>query len=692
MVQFHFSSQQAKNSSHKFMNSEMARQFALSAQEEAFKYLCDQTASIYDNDFSDLKEIARKLINKDSDVDMSSIGVDNRNSINGIELEIPATQQMADEILPGVMDIKAVARIVDFCNQDYYKNKFYDKEGLGTIEIAVTVKPKEKKSKNNPGSCTLIRHHDYKVVSIVSKKDERPDSYCGSSMLDYVLFVRKGQEEFDNAKEGENSLSLNPVKNNLEIDATDALAKINFGSSGNKYQYLNISSETKDLILNCEKAVKIPELELKGDKVDEIYPQFKNEMKREAGGESVEIRNHKAVFEYYRVPLSDEYCKKGEPDSIDNLETDRGLASLNDRFEYNNSVSYNISNNQSFFPNGIKIKPIDKISEILESDVRKRFFNYGYFKLDLSECSVIVDGVEAVIKRDNPEYIEKYNKLRFPCYNAAHNYITKNPNAIDNEGYKILVNHFTKDINTTNLTKHIKDIANKNQDWSIASKAFTCISDTYAYCEGDEPPFLNNKKFYRKSSNGIPVISESPEDCQYPYAHFILWNKRSLEIDSEINELEEFGIYEPDKNLLHLRGIVQCMTPITLGKKDSVLEVDGCGVLIATDITIEGEIKKKDSNSLCILFARDGKLTINTNKPIQAALIAMGKEYQSSSINCKEELNLEGAIITDRLELSKWKENVTHKITYDKTFAPTKDIYQIYFAKWVTFERILENE
>ena len=213
ITQFHLSSRQAQNSVHRFQTSEMARQLAAAAQEEAFKYLYDQTNNPNSTDYDklDSSSILRKIIDK------KSIYVTDfkRTSSNCIKIEVPATIDMAKRIMGDRMEIIAEARIVDFRDRNYDKVKFYKNEGIGTIEIVTTAKAKDKYKKNFPGACTIVRHHDYKVVSLLSKK-ERDAEYAGNRVLDYALFIRQGQKEFEDSK----SLSLNPKKNvQLEINA-----------------------------------------------------------------------------------------------------------------------------------------------------------------------------------------------------------------------------------------------------------------------------------------------------------------------------------------------------------------------------------------------------------------------------------------------------------------------------------------
>lgn len=657
MFSFHMSTRQAQSSVHRFQTSEMARQLAAAAQEEAFKYLYDKTANPASAE-------GQKIIQR-TGIDMSANGgMDNRSSIGFIDLEIPATKELAVEMLGDRMELEAKARIVDFRNSDYHGRLFYGNEGIGTIEIAVRVKPKDQYKKNFPGACTIIRHHDYKVVSILSNKDNRENAYVGNSCLDYALFIRNGQYEFEGSP-----LALNPDKTSLEINVGDTPARVNLGSGGNQYTYLNISDDTKDFIpmpqnAQVNTAIEIPELLATGLEVDLFYPYFRQQIKKAANDEGASLDRlvgHKAKFEYIRKPITDNNFTDNESKGI------RSIAAA-DAHNLGKKLAVSSNDEIAFYPS-IKIEPKNKILDALDSDIRKSFMNIGYFKLDLSECEITVsaDGDSKTLKVpvDSPQLIEQYKAVKLYCFDKDY-HITNNP----------------ADENGINLQRLKQFVNNKGAD--IASKAFTYISDEYAYGEGIESS-PNTTKFYTPRME----IKDFPSQSYHPYAHFNLWNKRNL----TASELVSLGIYNKEENELYLRGVNHCIESITLGDPSKELKVYGSGVIIAKgNITIEGSIKKDNPQDVCVLFARDGGIRIKTDKEIQAALIAMGKGSLNSDIIVDSCLNLSGSIATDYLRLTKWKNDVTHKINYDEALAPKRDIYQINFAKWITFERVIENE
>lgn len=670
MVQFHQSSRQAQNKVHRFQTSEMARQLASAGQEEAFDYLYKETGEVYDASFKP-REIPEKIIKKDPTIDMSSSGPEGRKSVKGIPLKIPATEALAGDI----MEVTATARIADSRNTDYDGNRYYGNEVVGTIEIVVTAKAKDKYKKQFPGACTIVRHHDYKVASIVTKKSERSSSYSGADYLDYVLFVRNGQQEFLSPTIGS---SLNPKDVSLEINAQDnaSLGLVNFGASGNFYHYLNISNSNKSLLPGADAENNLFVAE--DSDVDKFFPAFREEVgkklkeavkKEGAKLKSWDVKGHKAKFFQIKKPITDDAM------SNEYLKDARFVSTLNATQKQNKNLPP--ATDDLHYYDSIKINPVEKLKDILESDVRKLYLNYAYFIMDLSNCRVTGEAKkgfssepfdESIGDKLKSSDVEKLNKTRTACYKMEH---LTNGSSITGQLNMQQLNNF--------INGHGDD-----------SAAYTYINDEFAYASGEASHGSNDKLFYKPSNSDSPSGESNPEQAHYPYSHFNLWNKRDMTAD----ELEEFGIYDKAANKLHLRGIVHCRTAITLGNPSTPLEVDGCGVIIANGIYIEGSIVKKNKQDVCVLFARDGIIKVKTDKLIEAALIAMGRSNKTSSVTSNEALNLKGSIATDFLFLNQWKNGVTHKITYDSALDGGKreDIYQINISKWVTFERVLENE
>lgn len=691
-IQFYSNSMHAQRTAHRFHTSEMARQLAAAGQEEAFNNLWELTNNIEAKDIDGYndKDFFRKIVKR-------TILMNNFDRSKSAEIDIPVTKEMAIEAFAGdVMDIKARVGIVDYRDKDADGHNFYGDEGIGTIEIVVSATAKEKYKKKYPGSCTIVRHHDYKVVSMLSKKEHR-SCYADSSVLDYALFIRKGQNEFMGNTQTM-SFNVNPSGNrmltiNAGEESSSYLGKIHFGTDSERFTFLNISGETKDFIKNANETQKLDSLTASDVDVDKFYPGFKESFRNQFIGQTsdgakiidLKVYGYKAIFEYNKLPITDDFINN------DNLKDYRNMAAINSVAFSRNAVNVSDSENSSGFYGGIKIEPKSKLSEILDSDIRKQFFNFGYFKIDLSQAYADFKGKKkGKSKWSGPislaKSAEETKKQLIPAFNP--NITVK----------KIVDDNKEKGIDFVELYKYIAS-HDDGKEPSIASRAFTFINSEYAYDLEDKPAIHSQTDFY----NNEYIGGEKPENSQYPFAHFNLYSKRYINYNTtaeDLDELIELGIYDDETKTLNLRGVIHCSNPggIALGG----ITIKGTGVLIARGITISGPIKKDNPNSICVLFSRNGNININTNKDevIEASLIAMrgpeGIDAYSMAADgyliVNDALNLKGSLAVDYLNLNNWNESKDNKITYDQALAPTKDVYQVNLARWVTFERVIEKE
>lgn len=652
LVAFFSSSQNAQRTAHRFYTSEMARQLAAAAQEEAFIYLYNQTDNPEAKNGSEVSKLFENIVKKSFEIDYGS-PMDIK---KGVPCNIPITQAIDDRL-----DVEAKVGIVDFRPHDYWGNKFYqdesgnEYEGIGTLEIVVTVKAKDKYKNVFPGSCVMVRQHDYKVSLIHTKcTDENKKSYTGSYVLDYVLFLKLGQNGFNHYL----AKNINPEKRTLKINAATnngKLGKINLGSGDKEHQYLNLSEEPLDLI-NFDNGNKYDTeqkiIELPDNKVDEFFPSFKEQVLKDASA----VRGHKAVFYHYRLPLMDKYYTTTE------LQAFRAIATRIAAEVEGRKVSY--------YKSGLIINPMDRISEILKSDVRKQFFNYGYFKLDLTECVIDAEGesVKLIEHNETKQKVNEFLEKKVPCW--------------DYETYSKIEPNCEEDVKYSKLKPMLEG----------HPEAFTKLNDDYAYGKGSNPPIDSEKSFFYFStnSNAEPVKSVYPLNSKYPYAHHNLWNRRYM----TKAQFDNLNIYDKEKNILYLRGINQCNDSVVLGSPDNpgkVLTIKGSGVLIANGITINCGIKKDKDNAICVLYCRNGNMTINTDQEIQASLICMGQLYENMKFSTTKKLKLKGSLALDYLNLDDWCEG-EHEITYDSALVPNHDVYNVTINKSTTFERVIENE
>lgn len=659
-IQFHYMTRQAQSTAFRFQASEIARQLAESAVDEAFLYIYKQSENSSGTFF-------KKIVDRSGTFNCSTTSLDNLSS-KGAEVPIELTRAHAAAILNGnKFDIETKARIIDFRNADSTGGKYYGQEGIGTLEIKVVVKAKDAFKKQIQGGCVISRHHDYKVVSIVSKRDNssQRSGYAQNYVLDYALFIRNGQEEFD-AKLGTN---LNPEKQKFTIDQTgltsDNCGKIYLGNRPGKFVYLNLDPARKDFIPSPVEKKKI--IKVNGEDTFKLLPQLEQMMRARANQkvraegarlENFKLSNHNAYFEYARYPITNDALS-----SMDKMTENRDTTLAGEAKSTNTKAVLD-------FPPGVIFKPESLLGSILEGDIRQRYFHFGYFYLDLTGAQIYVRaskkvGFKRKYKSDtktitDTTIINKYKNTRFPCFD---------PDQFEG---------------ATGLNDFI-DLRYMKDNFANTKPELLCdIKDTNRYLKGANtilptPVFYN----YRSLSS-----TNDPLSGTVPFAHVNLWTRRKL----SLAQAEEFGIFIPGQNKLKLRGVVQINEPVILGENGNAVEIEGQGVLIAPGITIKAGIKKKDGDSLCVLLTRGYPIVVDTTDLIEASLVSIGKSNNNGFVKALKQLNLKGALAVDLLRLDQWAEGVEHTVKYDPALKSNKDIYQVNISRWVSFERMIEKD
>ncbi|GAB1352464.1 MAG TPA: hypothetical protein PLK28_07160 [Candidatus Rifleibacterium sp.] len=649
-MQFHYMTRQAQSTAFRFQTSELARQLAAAAIEEAFMYVHNETEN-------QSGALFNKLVSRSSELDASNTGLDNKNS-KGVPVPVVLTQAQAAAMPIGSrLKIDATARIVDFRNTDSTGARYYENEGVGTLELRVTVEPKPEFKKQLQGACTITRHHDYKIVSIVSRRDNNTQrtSYTNSYILDYALFVRDGQEEFASTY----SHGFNSQNRMLAIDQTslsaDKYGKIYLGNRRGSHVFINLDSERKEMIPEPQKVEKI--YEATDLETIEIIPALKKYIEAETskladqqGGdlESFKMSGQKAYFEYERYPMADEaYAANAELKGSRDL-TRKGELKVAGQTE------------PPIVPAGIKFLPVNALDKIIEGDVRQRYFHYGYFFVDLSNCrlDLEISDEDFTIHLGDPELVEKFKNRRMPCFNFDH-HGEINPDMMK-LGYikNNIANRFPEVLCRT-------DIENR-------------------YLKGLNTALPHPAMFHFRNAGSL----DDPTMASVPFAHMNLWARRNAPTD----RLEEYGIYQPAQKKLFLRGVIELSEPLVIGENGDV-EYEGLGVIIAPGITIKNGLKRKPgTNSACILVTRGHPIEVSTENLVEAALVSMGRNDRNGQIIATRKMNLHGCIATDRLKLDKWAPGVEHRVAYDPFFKRNDDLYQVNIARWVTFERMVEQD
>ncbi|MGM0599687.1 MAG: hypothetical protein ACQETH_07680 [Candidatus Rifleibacteriota bacterium] len=663
-VQFHYMSRQAQSDAFRFQASEIARQLAESAMDEAFLYIYQQTQNEDGAFFDD-------IVNRRNEIDCTTMSLNNKDS-KGKEIDVSLTRAQAQNILNGQkFNIEAKARLIDFRNKDSTgTGKYYgDKEGLGTLEIKVSVTPKDEFKKQIKSACHITRHHDYKVVSMITKRDNgnQRNEYAQNYVLDYALFIRNGQKEFETTQ----GYSLNPEKWQLTIDQTGLsfaeCGKIFLGNTSGDYVYLNIDEARKDFIPTPLEEPEI--LVVDENATNQIFPSLESFVEKEVkdhiedeGGdfEDFDMYGHKGVFAYQKYPC-----------------TDDGISDAKRKnYRYLTNSGKQISEGLDPYPNfysGIKILPENKLSDFLEGDVRQRFFHFGYFYVDLSDATIYAEWEEGFSDEsdtlpfsDYPDIVQDFKEEVYPVF--------KNEEISEVPGTNDLRSMIKYDYIASNYANSYPEVL------SILDEESTYNEDSsHSY---PQPKFFN----YRATN-----IYDNPLDASVPYAHVNLWIRRKV----TNAQLKKFGIYNPDEKKLNLRGIIETSEPLEIGGSGGPVEINGQGVIIAPSITISSGIEKTEDDSLCVLVTRGSPITIKTSDLIEVSLVSMGRNnYYGGHIKALEPLNLKGSLAVDMLRMDEWKKGagVEHKIEYDPALKPGKDVFQINISRWVNFQRMVEHD
>jgi predicted nucleic acid binding AN1-type Zn finger protein len=661
-MQFHFMTRQAQSTAFRFQASEIARQLAESAIDEAFLYVYN------DSEKSD-QDFFKKLVERTGSINCINTPIDSLAG-KGVEVKIDMTRAEAAAMLNGdKFNLEAKARIIDFKDKDSKDGQYYGQEGVGTIEFKVAVTPKDEFKHQIKSACHITRHHDFKVVSIVSTRanDSLRTEYVQNYALDYALFLRYGQDEFDSTY----GLSLNPEKQKFVIDQSDpaidekTCGKIFLGSRSGKYVYLNLDPARTDFIPDPVEKKKIAQADsaqvfkLLPTLHDSVKAEVNKEVKKQGARlESFAMKDHRAFFEYSRYPITNDALS-----SMKNLEEYRDVT-LAGKAKFDNKKAL------VDYPPGFYIKPDDKLEKYLEGDIRQRFFHFGYFIVDLSDSYLRVKASKKKhgIRKSKTFTIPFPQKTvdemlgeRYPCFDADHLEGLPNANA------------------TLNL-RYLKDT------FGIPNPGIICkIHEENRYRKGSNDSFPKPEFFNYRTAEA----TTDPTRATVPYAHVNLWFRRTLSID----QAKELGIIQDNGNKLKLRGIVQISEPLELGNPGKNIEVEGQGVIVAPGFTIKSGIEKAEDDAICVLLSRGYPIKVNTDQPIEASLISMGRSgIKSGHIEANEKLDLRGALAVDVLRLDKWKEGVEHTIKYDPALKPDEDQYQVNISRWISFHRMVEHD
>lgn len=633
-VQFHQVSRQAQATAFRFQCSEMARQLAESAMEEAFFRLNSALAVTSSSEFIWLRD-----------------GGTGQRTI-----PCPLTIEQAEKMNRQVaFEIVATAQQMDFRRGDSSTPSvlYYGKEGVGTLQLTVTVKPK---SSTFRGDCTITRHIDYKVVCIVAKASKGA-GYTGGFPLDYALLVRDAQTEFrDQRAVSLNHPQVKIVVEQKSIPSMSLRGQVHFGGTNLNGADPNSVAASQRVFLNINNdfAGMIPPFpkteihRIDNSAVNLLFPEMK------------EVKDKGGVFVAQRLPLV--------PDSETPFEKKtRDAVRIAQDTEFDNIFPgiYPLGDDPAAAADPAHAKAV------LRGEVRQRFFYMVYFYLDLSRAYVKVK--QGLKTKKVYATAEEIAKAKSPdnWVLCAH-----------------LPNPMPQDSTARNLYVQVNALNN-----SSGKSLLSFFDDRYAYTGGQSGTTITrftDAELYCFRHTKITAANSTGKSGFRPYANVNLWSLRVNTLD----DLRQRGILDDNARKLRLRGIVQVnREALLIGKPGDTLpyEIEGQGVLIVPGVKLNTGLNKAKQDDLCVLVTRGEPIDIDTDQEIHASLIAAG-DYLSGYVRAQKPLKLHGSLVVDRLKTQNWDDSGKHRIFYDPKLKPVEDQYQITLSRWISFQRMARAE
>ncbi|RCK79321.1 MAG: hypothetical protein OZSIB_0192 [Candidatus Ozemobacter sibiricus] len=198
---------------------------------------------------------------------------------------------------------------------------------------------------------------------------------------------------------------------------------------------------------------------------------------------------------------------------------------------------------------------------------------------------------------------------------------------------------------------------------------------------GDQDPL---PRFFNRAGLVIDGATTGPAGFR-PWGHFSLWHRRQVPPDAAM--LEGIGLLDRRRRVLRLNGIVHLAGELVVGDPEAPWTIEGQGVLIAPAITVRGSLIKARPDDLCVLFARRGPITVETERRVEAALVAVN-DAKTGCVLARRALDLRGALIVDRLATERWASGVAHRLAYDPALtSPDRASYVVNLSRWISFQR-----
>ncbi|NLI74945.1 MAG: hypothetical protein GX442_00725 [Candidatus Riflebacteria bacterium] len=653
MVQFHQVARQSQSTTLGLEQREIAHQMVEVAMEEAFTRLLRESL--------DAKSAgAAWMIRKDS---------------QAYALPTPFASKKIQELARSNQDpvLEADATIIqsDFRAVDSRGNKYYGSEGVGSIRLSVRLWIlSSARSNGRPPYAELIRCHDYKVVSVRTKRDNgvERNAYAQNFPLDYALLVRKGFEEFNASPFGKN---LDNDAKRLVIaqtGAADTQGKVLIGGTGSdKPVFLNVHE--KFAPTDGSGLVPKPSKETMQVTFDDclvLFPKLKEEIKKavdQALGdltantpegadppsrETVESQ----IMEKLRAALYGIFTFRHLPmvrDSYSGTDLEEEKRVIDLVASKESGAKANTQRGIEIIGDSLAAFSSSPPDQILEGDIRSRFLKRVDFRMEGKEGGEIDAATIEKLKKDTATY----------CTEAAEG----------DDG--------------TALVNGLRELSQK-----YSTDLFSRFIASYPYktgLAGDPAPGFKTFSFRNVSGAAVPLETSGDTGVQ-PFFHVNLRGKRMETSD----ELAAVGIIDADKGTINLNGYADVQDSVTIGQAGQTLKVKGQGGIFSAkgSITINANIVKESDEDFCVFFTRKGNIVVNADE-VQASLVAMGSG--GGRIGFNKPVKVKGAVVAEYLSLDSWAAG-THTFTYDPVLkSRSQDLYVVNLGQSITFQRLVDG-
>jgi len=569
------------------------------------------------------------------------------------ELTLPLAEAWGNGLVKRGESLRLSCRLtqLDVREGDSRGNRYYPGEKVGTLGLTVqgSIRGSDGQARR---VCTFTRHHDLKVAAVTTPLPAGGRTgYADFFPLDYALLVRNGLEEFGRT----DGQSVNPPRQRLVIEQPEGadpgrLGKVFFGGTGRDRVpvppgcgdevFVNVPPEGQGLI------PVLPSTEVRRIDLETCVRLFPA-LEPGRGG----LAGLEGVFTAVTAPIPP---VAGEP-------ADDREAVL--RTIRNGLAAGSIGPQRNILPGLALIGPWQTplapglVEQCLEGRLRQRFLYAVTFHLDLSKVGrvdpALAEQVKAWSRRIpclSPEMIGGIAGLP-PEYQAFAEGV-KNLEGRAGGGFS-LFSRFQSDY------------------LLVGGLSGTAAPPT---------PSFPQPVFFSVAGARIPESRTGWGDGFCPFRHFNLLTHRF----ETFEELETYGLLDRPTGELRLAGAVTIpqKTPVVLDR----LTIHGQGALLASGFRIRGGLRKAGPGDIGILVALDGQITVDTDEPVEAALIAVN-HTRSGRVVPGRPLTVHGALCVDELGTWRWPVEGVHRIRYDRAFRVETPVFQPFLSPWISFQK-----